>query len=97
MDSITKVKMFGLIIGISQVVVAACGITLKMYGFMLLIVCGVATNIMIRKMCRRLVNIRYEEVKEMMIPIYVKTLYLSTSIMYIVVYIILLHIYDDVM
>ena len=97
MDSITKVKMFGLIIGISQVVVAACGITLKMYGFMLLIVCGVATNIMIRKMCRRLVNIRYEEVKEMMIPIYVKTLYLSTSIMYIVVYIVLLHIYDDVM
>ena len=97
MDSIAKVKMFGLIIGISQVVVAACGITLKMYGFMLLIVCGVATNIMIRKMCRRLVNIRYEEVKEMMIPIYVKTLYLSTSIMYIVVYIVLLHIYDDVM
>ena len=97
MDSIIRVKTFGVIIGLSQVVVAACGIALKMYGFTLLIVCGIVTNIMIRKMCRRLVNIRYEEVKEMMIPIYVKTLYLSTSIMYIVVYIVLLHIYDDVM
>ena len=97
MDSIIRVKTFGVIIGLSQVVVAACGIALKLYGFMLLIVCGIVTNIMIRKMCRRLVNIRYEEVKEMMIPIYVKTLYLSTSIMYIVVYIVLLHIYDDVM
>ncbi len=97
MDSIIKVKIFGVVIGVSQVVVAACGIALKMYGFMLLIVCGIITNIMIRKMCHRLVNIRYEEVKEMMVPIYVKTLYLSTSIMYIIVYIVLLHIYDDVM
>ena len=97
MDSIIKVKMFGIVIALSQVVVAACGVALKLYGFMLLIVCGLITNIMIRKICGRLNAIRYDEVKEMMMPIYIKTLYLSTSIMYIVVYIVLLHIYDDVM
>ena len=97
MDSIIKVKMFGIVIALSQVVVAACGVALKLYGFMLLIVCGLITNIMIRKICDRLNAIRYDEVKEMMMPIYIKTLYLSTSIMYIVVYIVLLHIYDDVM